>query len=84
MSFKVEQLEEKNMVKLVIEASAEEFEAGLNAAYNKNKILKLPDNGLERNRQNAFQVYDPQTKKLIWVGGYQEGQEPGALYAFKH
>lgn len=34
MSFKVEQLEEKNMVKLVIEASAEEFEAGLNAAYN--------------------------------------------------
>lgn len=37
MSFKVEQLEEKNMVKLVIEASAEEFEAGLIAAYNKNK-----------------------------------------------
>lgn len=37
MSFKVEQLEEKNMLKLVIEASAEEFEAGLNAAYNKNK-----------------------------------------------
>ena len=37
MSFKVEQLVEKNMVKLVIEASAEEFEAGLNAAYNKNK-----------------------------------------------
>ena len=32
-----ENLEEKNMVKLVIEASAEEFEAGLNAAYNKNK-----------------------------------------------
>ena len=37
MSFKVEQLEEKNMVKLVIEAGAEEFEAGLNTAYNKNK-----------------------------------------------
>ena len=37
MSFKVEQLEEKNMVKLVIESSAEDFENGLNAAYNKNK-----------------------------------------------
>lgn len=37
MNFKVEQLEEKNMVKLVIEASAEEFENGLNKAYNKNK-----------------------------------------------
>lgn len=37
MSFKVEQLEEKNMVKLVIETDAEEFEAGLDKAYNKNK-----------------------------------------------
>ena len=37
MSFKVEQMEEKNMVKLVIESTAEEFEAGLNTAYNKNK-----------------------------------------------
>jgi len=37
MSFKVEQLDEKNMVKLVIETSAEEFEKGLNAAYNKEK-----------------------------------------------
>lgn len=37
MSFKVEQMEEKNLVKLVIEATAEEFEAGINAAYNKSK-----------------------------------------------
>ena len=37
VSYYEKQLEEKNMVKLVIEASAEEFEAGLNAAYNKNK-----------------------------------------------
>ena len=37
MSFTVENLEEKNMVKLVIESTAEEFEAGLNTAYNKSK-----------------------------------------------
>ncbi len=37
MSFTVEQLEEKNMVKLVIESSAEDFEKGLQQAYNKNK-----------------------------------------------
>lgn len=37
MSFKVEQMEEKNMVKLVIETTAEEFKKGLNEAYNKNK-----------------------------------------------
>lgn len=37
MSCKVEQLEEKNMVKLVVEVSLETFETGLNKAYNKNK-----------------------------------------------
>lgn len=37
MSFNVENMEEKNMVKLVIETTAEEFEAGLNTAFNKNK-----------------------------------------------
>lgn len=37
MSFTVEQLEEKNMVKLVITSSDEEFEKGLEQAYNKNK-----------------------------------------------
>ena len=53
---------------------------GLNGAYNRNKIIKLPDNGLENNRQNAMQVYDPNTGELIWVGGYQEGQTPGDIY----
>lgn len=37
MSFTVEQLEEKNMVKLVIESSAEDFEKGIEQAYKKNK-----------------------------------------------
>lgn len=55
-----------------------------NVAYNKNIIKKLPKNGLERNRQNAFQVYNPKTKELMWVGGYQEGQEPGQIYGFKY
>lgn len=61
-----------------------QWNISVNAAYNKNKILKLPDNGLERNRQNAYQVYNPKTGDLMWAGGYQEGQEPGALYAFKY
>ncbi len=52
----------------------------LNGAYNRNKIIKLPDNGLENNRQSARQVYDPNTGELIWVGGYQEGQTPGDIY----
>lgn len=58
------------------------WDINANISYNINKVIKLPDNGLVRNNQKAFQVYDPDTKKLIWVGGYQEGQRPGDLYAF--
>ncbi len=54
-----------------------------NTAYNQNKILKLPNNGLENNRQNAIQVYNPSTKELEWVGGFQEGQDPNVAYAYE-
>ena len=33
------------------------WSASGNIAFNKNKIVSLPDNGMERNRINAFQVY---------------------------
>ena len=56
---------------------------GFNLAYNKNKIISLPNNGLDRNMQNAYQVYTGNGNDKIWVGGYQEGQEPGAIYGFK-
>lgn len=54
-----------------------------NTAYNANKILKLPENGVPNNRQGGFQVYDPNTKELIWVGGNQEGQDPNVAYAYQ-
>ena len=60
-----------------------------NAAYNTNKVLKLPSNGLENNRVNnpggsipaASQVYD-KNGNLIWVNGVQEGQDPNRAYAY--
>ncbi|TJZ60373.1 SusC/RagA family TonB-linked outer membrane protein [Sphingobacterium olei] len=54
-----------------------------NAAYVRNKIIKLPYNGNERNRQGGTQVYDPTGNSLIWVEGYQEGMEWGDLYGFR-
>lgn len=54
-----------------------------NASYNKNKIIKLPPNGQLNNRQGGMQIYDPKTKSLVWVGGFQEGQAIGDVYAFK-
>lgn len=58
------------------------WEINANIAYNKNTVIKLPDNKLENNRQGAFQVYDPNTNELVWVGGLQEGQTPGGLWVF--
>lgn len=54
-----------------------------NASYDKNKILKLPYNGNENNRQGGLQIWDPKTNSAIWVGGYQEGKSIGDVYAFK-
>lgn len=55
---------------------------GANAAWVKNKIVKLPFNGNENNRQGGQQVYDPNTGELIWVGGHQEGHQWGDVYGF--
>ncbi|MBZ4651642.1 MAG: outer membrane protein [Proteiniphilum sp.] len=64
-----------------------------NITYNKNKIISLPENGLERNRQGGIEIYtgkkviNPETEleedEKIFVGGYQEGQEPGLLVGYQ-
>ena len=59
-----------------------QLDLSLNGAYNANKVLKLPNNGLENNRQGGLQVYDPKSGKVIWVGGIQEGQDPNVAYAY--
>jgi TonB-linked SusC/RagA family outer membrane protein len=56
---------------------------GANASFVKNKILQLPYNGNDKNRQGGMQVFDPKTGSVIWVGGLQEGQTLGDIYAFK-
>ena len=55
---------------------------GGNATYMRSKIKKLPANGNLNNRQGGTQVYDPHGN-LVWVGGYQEGQEYGDVFAYQ-
>lgn len=48
----------------------------------------MPYNNLERNRQDAFEIYSGNklpdgSYEKIWVGGYQEGYEPNVLYMYK-
>jgi outer membrane receptor protein involved in Fe transport len=66
----------------IIQNSQLTWQAGFNAAWNKNTVLKLPYNGNLNNRQGGQQIYDPSTGQVIWVGGYQEGQEWGEVFGF--
>ena len=66
----------------IIDSKDWTWSASGNIAFNKNKIVSLPDNGMERNRINAFQVYTGNGDEKKWVGGQQEGQEPGILYLY--
>ena len=75
---------------LEIELSGKIFEnkdwswsASGNISYNKNTIVSLPDNGLERNRQDAYEIYSGKGNEKMWVDGYQEGREPNMLYLYK-
>ena len=56
--------------------------AGANASFVKNKILQLPFNGNENNRQGGLQVYDPSSGQVVWVGGLQEGRTLGDIYGY--
>lgn len=63
-----------------------------NISYNKNKVISLPKNGIERNRQGGQQIYTGE--KFVneegeieyvkrWVGGTQVGMEPGVMVVYK-
>ncbi|MGM0376405.1 MAG: SusC/RagA family TonB-linked outer membrane protein [Bacteroidota bacterium] len=43
----------------------------------KNYAHKLPDNGVENNRQGGQEIYDPETGETKYVGGLQEGKRVG-------
>lgn len=72
----------------IIQGKDWKWEMGGNISYNKNKVVALPDNGLIRNQQSASEIYSGKilpdgSSEKIWVGGYQEGYEPGQLIAFR-
>lgn len=73
---------EADMALKVTQTKDWDIRMGVNISWNKNKVLKLPFNGNENNRQGGMQVFDPRTGRIIWVAGLQEGQEPGEVYGY--
>ena len=44
---------------------------------NRNYVVTLPDNSNDLNRQGGQLIWNPDTGKEEWVGGFQEGQRSG-------
>lgn len=59
------------------------WDLSANTSFVKSKVLQLPFNGNDRNRQGGLQIYDPAAGKVVWVGGLQEGQPLGNIYAYR-
>lgn len=59
------------------------WNANFTFAYNRQMIVKLPDNGRDKNRQGGTIVYDPATKSEKEVGGYAEGERPFGIWGYK-
>ena len=60
--------------------SALQWNLSFNASKAKNKILKLPPNGIPNNRVGGFYVWDPAINDYAWKGGLQEGGRVGDMY----
>lgn len=50
---------------------------GATMSHIKNYVVDLPENDNENNRQDGYQIYNPSSGELEWVGGLQEGQRVG-------
>lgn len=55
-----------------------------NASYNINTIVRLPDNDNENNRIGGVLVFNPRSGKYEWLGGLQEGERLGEMFAYQH
>ncbi len=49
---------------------------GANISHNKNTVVELPYNGLDRNRQGGTEIYTGNGSETMYVGGLQEGMTP--------
>jgi TonB-linked SusC/RagA family outer membrane protein len=72
-----------------------QWSVSFNASKVKNKVLKLPDNGVEGNRVGGVQIWDPASKSYVWRPGFtagavfnnpasfMEGYAIGDMYAYQ-
>jgi TonB-linked SusC/RagA family outer membrane protein len=57
-----------------------QWNIAFNASKTKNKVLKLPYNGVENNRVGGLLIWDDARQDYAWKGGLQEGTRLGEMY----
>ncbi|MBI1301095.1 MAG: SusC/RagA family TonB-linked outer membrane protein [Alphaproteobacteria bacterium] len=63
--------------------SSIQWSLGFNASKVRNKILRLPPNGIENNRVGGVLVWDAAAEDYVWKGGLQEGGRLGEMFSRK-
>lgn len=67
-------------IRVLRPASALQWNLAFNTSWTRNKILKLPYNGVENNRIGGVLVWDDARQDYAWKGGLQEGGRLGEMY----
>ena len=65
------------------ETSDLRWNMSFNVAKVNTKILKLPPNGIEKNRVGGIYIWDAALGDYAWKGGTQEGGRLGDMFAYK-
>ncbi|MFC4870810.1 SusC/RagA family TonB-linked outer membrane protein [Negadavirga shengliensis] len=60
------------------------WNASANATYNINTVVRLPENDNENNRIGGVLVFNPAIGGYAWMGGLQEGQRMGDMFAYQY
>lgn len=58
------------------------WDMSLTFAYNRSTVVKLPDNGEDKNRIGGNTIYDKASQSYIKVGGFAEGERYGGRWAY--
>lgn len=65
-------------------SSPVQWTSTFNFSKVRTRIVQLPYNGIENNRQGGNYIFDPYIGEYVWAGGLQEGGRVGDMFALHY
>ncbi|GAA4796990.1 TonB-dependent receptor [Olivibacter ginsenosidimutans] len=59
------------------------WDIGFTFAFNRATVVKMPENGEDKNRSGGNYVWDMEKQDYVKVGGFAEGERFGSRYAYQ-